>query len=170
MAAKTVHELRVGERARLTRRVTEADLLLFAAATGDTNPVHFDPEYAGSTRFGGRIAHGILAAGLISAVIAGELPGPGTVYVSQTLRFRMPVRVGDEITAEVEVTRVDAGKKRAWLRTVCRNQEGATVLEGEAVVLPPAVRTGSGELEAVEARRQLLEARLEALRRFAAAG
>ncbi len=167
MAPKTVHEIRVGDRARLIRRVTEADLLLFAAATGDTNPVHFDPEYAAATRFRGRIAHGILAAGFISAAIAGDLPGPGTVYVSQTLRFRAPVRVGDEITAEVEVIRVDPEKNRVCLRTVCRNQEGVTVLDGEAVVVPPAVRDGAGELEAVEARRQVLEARLETLRRSA---
>ncbi len=165
MTAGTVHEIRVGDRARLTRRVSRADLVLFAAATGDTNPVHFDPEYAASTRFGGPIAHGILAAGFVSAAIAGELPGPGTVYLSQTLRFRAPVRVGDEITAEVEVTRVDAGRNRVWLRTVCRNQDGVTVLDGEAVVMPPAHRPGSGELRAVEARRRALEARLEALRR-----
>ena len=170
MTPRTVHEIRVGDRARRTRRVTEADLLLFAAATGDTNPVHFDPEYAASTRFRGRIAHGMLTAGLVSALIAGDLPGPGTVYVSQTLRFRAPVRVGDEITAEVEVIRVDPEKNRVGLRTVCRNQEGVTVLDGEAVVMPPAVRGGSGKLEAVESRRQVIEARIETLRRSLSTG
>jgi len=107
----------------------------FAELTGDTNPVHLDDAYAAGTRFGRRIAHGMIAAGLISATLANDLPGPGTVYHSQSLQFRLPVYPGDTVTATVEVQTVRPDKPIVTLGTVVTNQEGGVVLEGEAVVL-----------------------------------
>ncbi|HEX7124174.1 MAG TPA: MaoC family dehydratase [Thermodesulfobacteriota bacterium] len=127
--------LEVGARAEITRTLTDADIRKFAEATGDTNPVHLDEAYAKGTVFGGRIAHGLLTAGLVSAVLANRLPGPGTVYLSQTLEFKAPVRPGDTVTAEVEVLEVTG--RRARLATRCRLADGTVVLTGEAVVRPP---------------------------------
>ncbi len=127
--------LEVGARAEIRRTVTDADIRSFAEATGDTNPVHLDEAYAKGTVFGGRIAHGLLTAGLVSAVLANRLPGPGTVYLSQTLEFKAPVRPGDTVTAEVEVLEVTG--RRARLATRCRLADGTVVLTGEAVVRPP---------------------------------
>ena len=107
----------------------------FAHLTGDTNPVHLDDSYAAGTRFGRRIAHGMLGASLISAVLANELPGRGTVYLSQTLRFNAPVFPGDTVTARVVVKQVREDKPVVTLETVCTNQRGERVVEGEAVVL-----------------------------------
>ncbi|NOY46497.1 MAG: MaoC family dehydratase [Deltaproteobacteria bacterium] len=149
-AGRSAAALEPGDRATLTREVTEVELALFGAATGDTNPIHFDPDYARSTRFRGPIAHGLLAAGLISAVIANQLPGLGTVYVSQDLRFLAPVRIGDRVTAEVEVLAVDRERNRARLRTSCVTQEGIVVVDGEATVMPPLVPldpVGQGPLQ-----------------------
>ncbi len=125
----------VGDAATLTRVVTDADIAHFADATGDRNPVHFDDAYAAGTRFGGRIAHGMLTAGLVSAAIANELPGAGSVYRSQSLRFRRPVRPGDAVTVRVEVLDVNAGSRRVRLATACTNQDGEVVLDGEAEVV-----------------------------------
>jgi 3-hydroxybutyryl-CoA dehydratase len=125
-----------GQSADMTRVITEEDILRFAEITGDRNPVHISEEFASQTRFGERIAHGILTAGLISAVIGTKLPGPGCLYLSQTLVFRAPVKIGDEITARAEVVEVISGK-RLKLRTQCINQREEVVLEGEAVVIPP---------------------------------
>ncbi len=127
----------VGDTASLAREVTDADVAHFADATGDRNPVHFDDAYAAGTRFGGRIAHGMLTAGLVSSAIANQLPGPGSVYPSQSLRFRRPVRPGDTVTVRLEVTAVDAARRRVRLATVCANQRGEVVLDGEAEVLLP---------------------------------
>lgn len=124
-----------GARASFTKTVTDADIVKFAEATGDANPVHLDDAYARGTPFGGRIAHGLLTAGLVSAVLANRLPGPGTVYLSQTLEFKAPVRPGDTVTAEVEVLEVTG--RRARLATRCLLADGTLVLTGEAVVLPP---------------------------------
>ena len=124
----------VGATAELTRVVADADLRHFAEATGDFNPVHFDDEAAARSVFGGRIAHGMLSAGLISAAIANELPGPGSVYLSQTLHFRRPVRPGDAVTVRLEVLEVAEAKRRVRLSTVCTNPQGKTVLDGEAWV------------------------------------
>lgn len=124
-----------GDRAARTTTVTDEMIRLFATLTGDTNPVHLDDAYAASSRFGRRIAHGMIAAGLISATLANELPGPGTVYLSQTLQFKAPVHPGDTITTTVEVKSVHPGKPIATLATTCRNQDDTVVLEGEAVVL-----------------------------------
>jgi 3-hydroxybutyryl-CoA dehydratase len=110
----------------------------FAALTGDTNPVHLDDAYAAGTRFGRRIAHGMIAAGMISATLANDLPGPGTVYLGQTLTFKAPVFIGDTITATVVVRSLREDKPIVTLDTVVTNQDGAVVLEGEAVVLVTA--------------------------------
>ena len=130
-----IDELQVGQAAEMAKTVTEADIALFAGVTGDFNPVHVDAVAAAQSRFGERIAHGMLSAGFISAVIAMRLPGPGSIYLSQTLRFTKPVRIGDTVTTRVEVVEVVAPKRRQRLATVRRNQNGETVVEGEAVVL-----------------------------------
>lgn len=133
---KTIGELRVGEKAFLTRKITEEDINNFARATGDLNPVHLDEAYAQNTVFRGRIAHGMLTASLFSNLLAMQLPGAGTVYLAQTLNFKRPVRINDTITAEVEVIGLDLEKGRVTMATRCRNQEDKVVLEGEAVVSP----------------------------------
>jgi 3-hydroxybutyryl-CoA dehydratase len=130
-----IDELHVGDAAELAKTVTESDIALFAGVTGDFNPVHVDAVAAGKSVFGGRIAHGILSAGFISAVLAMRLPGPGSIYLSQTLRFTKPVRIGDTVTARVEVLEVIAPKRRVRLATTCRNQNGEVVVEGEALVM-----------------------------------
>jgi 3-hydroxybutyryl-CoA dehydratase len=132
-----IDELAVGASAEYAKTVTEADVMAFAEVTGDFNPVHVDEAAAARSPFGGRIAHGMLAAGLISAVLAMKLPGPGTIYLGQTLRFTKPVRIGDTVTARVEVLEVIARKRRVRLATTCRNQSGELVLEGEATVMVP---------------------------------
>jgi 3-hydroxybutyryl-CoA dehydratase len=133
---KTIDQLNIGEKASLKKQITESDVLRFAEVTGDKNPVHIDPEYARQARFKERIAHGMLTASLISAVIGTRLPGPGNIYVSQTLEFKAPVKFGDVIEAEVEIIEKIPERNRVRLKTVCRNQDGTVVLEGEAVVLP----------------------------------
>ncbi|MBI2869774.1 MAG: MaoC family dehydratase [Chloroflexi bacterium] len=133
---KTYQELNIGDRASLKKQITESDVFQFAAVSGDNNPLHLDEEYASRTRFQGRIAHGMLSASLISALIGTVLPGSGNIYVSQTLNFRAPVWFGDVIEAEVEVVE-KMERFRVRLRTVCRNQDGVTVIDGEAIVLPP---------------------------------
>jgi 3-hydroxybutyryl-CoA dehydratase len=127
--------LKAGDRASRTTIITDEMIRAFADLTGDANPVHLDDDYAAGTRFGRRIAHGMIAAGLISATLANELPGPGTVYLSQSLQFKAPVFPGDTIVTSVEVKNIRPDKPIATLRTVCRNQHDAIVLEGEAVVL-----------------------------------
>jgi 3-hydroxybutyryl-CoA dehydratase len=131
-----LEDLEVGQSAELTRTVAEGDLSAFADVTGDTNPVHLDEAYAAATQFKGRIAHGMLSAGYISAVMGTVLPGPGAVYVSQSLRFRRPVRIGDAVTAQVEVTAIDAARGRVTLATAC-TVNGKTVVDGEAVAVVP---------------------------------
>lgn len=137
MIGKTFDELAVGDTGRFAKTVTEADIYLFAGITGDLNPAHIDEAYAQGTFFKTRIAHGMLSAGFVSAVIGTQLPGPGTVYMRQTLDFLAPVRIGDTVTAAVEVIEKQAEKKRIRLRTSCYNQEGTKVLDGEALVSPP---------------------------------
>ncbi len=125
----------VGDSASRSMTITDETIRAFADLTGDHNPVHLDDAYAAGTRFGRRIAHGMIAAGLISATLANDLPGPGTVYLGQTLQFKAPVFPGDTITATVEVKSVRPDKPIVVLTTVCTNQDGARVLEGEATVL-----------------------------------
>ena len=127
--------LQPGDSATRTLEITDQTIRAFAEVTGDTNPVHLDDEYAAETRFGRRIAHGMIAAGLVSATLANDLPGPGTVYLNQTLKFKLPVYPGDTVTATVEVLTVRPDKPIVTLSTVCTNQDDAVVLEGEAVVL-----------------------------------
>ena len=130
-----IDELSVGQVAELAKTVTESDIVLFAGVTGDFNPVHIDAEAAKQSVFGQRIAHGMLSAGFISAVLGMRLPGPGSIYLSQTLRFTKPVRIGDTVTARVKVVEVIAAKRRVRLATTCRNQNDEVVVEGEAVVM-----------------------------------
>lgn len=130
-------ELRPGDHAEFSKTVTEGDIVLFAGVTGDFNPVHVDAVQAAASRFGGRIAHGLLSAGFISACIAMKLPGPGAIYLSQSLRFTRPVRIGDTVTARVEVVEWNGAKRRARLATTCRNQHGELVIDGEAMVMVP---------------------------------
>ncbi len=127
--------LNPGDTASRTTTITDEMIRLFADLSGDNNPVHLDDAYAQTTRFGRRIAHGMIAAGLISAALANDLPGPGTVYLSQTLQFKAPVFPGDSITTTVEVKSVRADKPIVTLATSCKNQDDKIVLEGEAVVL-----------------------------------
>ena len=137
MIGKTLNELKIGQFAEFSKTVSESDVYLFAGVTGDFNPAHINEAYARKTFFKTRIAHGILAAGLISAVIGTQLPGPGTIYIKQDLNFLAPVRIGDTITARVEVAEIIAEKKKVRLSTTCVNQEGTTVIAGEATVSPP---------------------------------
>ena len=132
-----IDDLKVGMSAETTTPITDADVVAFAGIVGDFNPVHLDAEFAAKSRFGGRIAHGMLIAGLLSGVLAMKLPGPGVIYLGQTLKFTKPVMIGDTITARVEVTEIIVEKKRARLATTCRNQRGDTVIEGDAIVLVP---------------------------------
>ncbi|MBE0616798.1 MAG: MaoC family dehydratase [Proteobacteria bacterium] len=137
MIGKTFEELNVGDSDRFSKTVAESDIYLFAGVTGDFNPAHIDEAYAQGTFFKTRIAHGMLSAGFISAVIGTRLPGPGTVYLRQTLDFLAPVRIGDTVTATVEVIEKLEDKKRVRMKTTCVNQEGTYVLGGEAMVSPP---------------------------------
>ncbi|GAB4366608.1 MAG: MaoC family dehydratase [Deltaproteobacteria bacterium] len=134
----------VGQSAEMRKVFTEEDVFLFAGITGDRNPIHISKEFAAKTRFRERIAHGLLTAGLLSAVIGMKLPGPGCLYVSQTLSFLAPVRIGDEVTARVEIVEV-ISEKRLRLKTQCFNQHGELVLHGEAVIVPPRPTRGKPE-------------------------
>jgi 3-hydroxybutyryl-CoA dehydratase len=127
--------IEVGDTATYRRTVTEADIALFAGATGDTNPYHFDAVYAAQGMFKQRIAHGMLVTGYISTVLGTIFPGPGTIYLSQTLEFKAPVFIGDTITAVVEVLAIKETKPIVTLRTDCLNQDGKIVVSGQAVVL-----------------------------------
>lgn len=124
----------LGARATRSRTVTESDIVMYAGISGDINPIHLDEEYAAGSPFGKRIAHGFLTAGLISAVLGNDLPGSGTIYLGQTLKFLAPVYIGDTVTASVEVISVREDKRLLILRTDCTNQQGTLVLTGEATV------------------------------------
>lgn len=137
MNGKTIAELKVGDQASFSKTISESDIYLYAGITGDLNPAHINESYAENTFFKGRIAHGMLTAGFISAVIGNQLPGCGTIYIKQSLSFRAPVRMGDTITASVKVTEILEDKNRAQLSTVCENQDGIVVVDGEALVSPP---------------------------------
>jgi 3-hydroxybutyryl-CoA dehydratase len=129
----------VGDWAEFTKVFSEEDVLLFAGVTGDRNPVHTSKEFAGKSRFKKRIAHGLLTAGTISAAIGMKLPGPGCLYLSQTLEFKAPVFPGDEITARVEIVEV-VSEKRLRMKTQCFNQDKVLVIDGEAIIVPPRQR------------------------------
>ncbi|HSO44113.1 MAG TPA: MaoC family dehydratase [Rhodoferax sp.] len=129
-----IEDIQVGMSATFAKTITEADIVLFAAVSGDNNAVHINEEFAQSTAFKGRIAHGMLSASVISAAIAGRLPGPGTIYLGQNLRFKAPVRPGDTVQATVTVTELIADKRRVKLETVC-TVAGKVVIEGDALVM-----------------------------------
>lgn len=129
--------LKMGQKASQSRTVTEADITLFGAVSGDFNPAHFNERYARGTRFGGRIAQGLVALSHVSAVLAMQLPGPGSIYLSQEVKFLLPVRIGDTITAMVEIIEIVPVKNRVILRTTCKNQDDALVLDGCAVIMLP---------------------------------
>lgn len=133
----TIDQLEVGQKASFTKTVTEADVYNYAGVSGDFNPAHMNEEYAKNTAFKTRIAHGMLSAGFISAVLGTKLPGPGTIYLNQDLRFTKPVHFGDTITATITVEELIKEKNRAILKTVCTNQYGDVVVEGTAKVMPP---------------------------------
>jgi 3-hydroxybutyryl-CoA dehydratase len=137
MLGKDIDQLKVGDIAEFGKTISESDIYLYAGITGDFNPAHVNESYAEGTFFKTRIAHGMLSAGLISGVLANQLPGPGTIYLKQDLRFLAPVRIGDTITARVELIELIHDKNRVRLKTVCSNQEGVTVLDGEALVSAP---------------------------------
>ena len=126
---------KVGDSAEITKTIEQSDIDAFAAVTGDHNPVHVDEEFAKTTRFGRRLAHGMLTASLISAVLANKLPGEGSVYLGQTLQFVAPVFPGDEITARVMVKEIREDKPVVKLETICVNQRDEIVIRGEATVL-----------------------------------
>ena len=129
-------ELSVGQSAEIATVVGAADIAAFASVSGDTNPMHLDEGFAQATPFAGRIAHGMLSGAYISAVIGTRLPGPGSVYLSQSLRFRRPVKIGDLVRATVTIKALDAKRAHATLETTCK-VNGKTVVDGEAVVLVP---------------------------------
>ena len=137
---KPIHEIKIGDTARFSKTVTETDLEYFAQATGDFNPIHFDPSYAEKTPFKGRIAHGVLSIGFISAVFGNIFPGPGTIYLTQEVKFLAPVRIGDTITAKVEAVELIVEKNRIKFKTTCTNQNGQEVVTGTAWVMPPKKR------------------------------
>ena len=132
-----IEDIEIGMVRHLCKVVTDHDIEIFAEVSTDHNPIHLDDSYANNTIFGGRIAHGMLTAGLISAVIGEQLPGHGTVYLGQTLKFLGPVRPGDRVTAQVEVVEIDPGRQRVKLDTCCL-VNGKKVLAGEATVLAPS--------------------------------
>jgi len=124
----------IGTQATLSRTITEDDILLFALVSGDHNPIHLDAEYAEKTLFGKRIAHGFLIGSLISAVLGNEMPGPGSIYLGQTLKFLAPIHIGDTVTVTVKVVAIREDKRILTLHTECTNQHGTLVLSGEATV------------------------------------
>lgn len=134
---KSIGELKIGDSAQIVKTITEGDIELFARATGDFNPVHLDAAYAEKTMFKGRIAHGLLSVGFFSTLLGNILPGHGTIYLSQEVKFLAPVRIGDTITAKVEVIELIPEKNRAKFRTSCMNQDGRLVVDGIAWTMPP---------------------------------
>ncbi len=135
--------LSVGDTFTLKKTISNNDVFMFAEVTGDENPLHLDDEYAKKTMFGERIAHGMISAGIISGVIGMYLPGPGTTYLSQDLRFLKPVKIGDTVTVEVEVSEIEEKSRFdiAKIRTVCKNANNEIVVDGMATVIPPSEKS-----------------------------
>jgi len=127
----------VGDSASRTKTFSDEDVRIFAEISGDNNPIHLDDNYAAGTRFGQRLVHGILTSGLISAILGTQLPGPGSVYVQQTINFRAPVYIGDTITAIVTAMKIREDKPIATFETVCKKEDGTVVIDGKAVLLLP---------------------------------
>ena len=137
MAGRKISELKIGDQAFFQKTITETDVYLYGGITGDLNPAHINEVAAKNSLFKGRIVHGMLTAGLISAVLGMDLPGPGTIYMGQELKFLAPVRFNDTILATVEVIDINVEKNRVKLSTTCTNQEDVVVLSGVATVMPP---------------------------------
>jgi 3-hydroxybutyryl-CoA dehydratase len=137
IAGKSIDQIKVGDTAEFAKTVTETDIYLYAGITGDFNPAHVNEVYAKNTFFKTRIAHGMLTAGFISAIIANQLPGPGTIYLKQDLSFLAPVHIGDTITGRVEILELIPEKNRVRIKTTCSNQDGVMVISGEGLVSPP---------------------------------
>jgi len=137
MKGLTMKELNIGDKDSFEKTISESDVYLYAGITGDLNPAHINQRDAETSMFKGRIAHGMLTAGFISAVLGMKLPGPGTIYLGQDLKFTAPVRFGDTIKAEVEVIEMKEDKNIIKLNTICTNQDGVVVLKGVATVMPP---------------------------------
>lgn len=137
MKGKSISEIKIGDFAEHSKTVSEGDVYLFAGVTGDFNPAHLNAQEAARGMFKERIAHGMLGAGFISAVLGMQLPGPGAIYLSQNLKFVAPVKFGDTITARAEVIDRNVDRNRITLKTTCTNQEGKLVIDGEAVIMPP---------------------------------
>ncbi|MGZ3590051.1 MAG: MaoC family dehydratase [Thermodesulfobacteriota bacterium] len=134
---KSIGELKIGDSAQIVKTITEEDIELFARATGDFNPVHLDATYAEKTMFKGRIAHGLLSVGFFSTILGNILPGHGTIYLSQDVKFLAPVRIGDTITAKVDVLELMPERNRVKFKTSCVNQDGKLVVDGIAWSMPP---------------------------------
>jgi len=134
---KSIDEMKIGDSAQIVKTITEGDIELFARATGDFNPVHLDATYAEKTMFKGRIAHGLLSVGFFSTILGNILPGHGTIYLSQEVKFLAPVRIGDTITAKVDLLELIPERNRAKFRTSCTNQDGKLVVDGIAWTMPP---------------------------------
>jgi len=137
MNGRSIEEIQIGDQASFQKTITETDVYMYAGLSGDINPAHINEEFMKKTIFKGRIVHGMLTAGLVSAVLGNQLPGPGTIYLGQDLKFKAPVRFGDTIKATVTVSEKVDEKNRIICDTVCTNQEGTVVLTGTATVMPP---------------------------------
>ncbi len=137
MKGRSISEIKIGDFATFQKTLTETDVYLYAGISGDINPAHVNEEFMKNTMFKGRIVHGMLTAGLISAVLGTQLPGPGTIYLGQDIKFKAPVRFGDTIEAKVTVVEMIEEKNRIICDTTCVNQEGTVVLTGFATVMPP---------------------------------
>ncbi len=137
MVGRGIDQLELGRKAVIVKTITAADVRQFANLTGDRNPLHLDGALARASRFGEPIAHGMLSASVISAAIGAKLPGPGTIYLSQDLRFMRPVKIGDTLIAGIEVTELNREKTRVRLRRTLNNQRGEQVIDGSALVIPP---------------------------------
>jgi len=137
MIGKTIDKIKAGDVAEVSKTISESDVYLFAGITGDFNPAHLNEEYAKNTFFKTRIAHGMLTASFISTPIGTILPGYGTIYINQQLNFKAPARIGDTLTARIEVLEVMLEKNRVRLKTTCLNQDGTVIVDGEALVSPP---------------------------------
>lgn len=137
MKGKTINEIQFGDSAEFSKTISESDVYLFAGVTGDLNPAHTNEETASQTRFGSRIAHGMLVSSFISTVLGMYLPGPGTIYLSQEVKFTAPVKIGETITARAEVIELDPGNRKVTLRTTVTKQDGVVAVDGQAVVMAP---------------------------------
>lgn len=135
----TIEQMKIGDYASFSKTIAESDVYMFAGITGDLNPAHVNKVEAENGLFHGQVAHGMLVASLISTILGMKLPGPGTIYMGQELKFVHPVYLGDTITAKAVVEDIDLIKNRVRLQTICTNQHGKTVVEGHAMVRPPQI-------------------------------